>query len=111
MAVVADGAVAVASLSAIPAVSALGVAINAAIWPITLIAAGVAAVVGVVMLLADAFSAAEDETAGMTATTREQYYELQDLNAEYEEACATYGEKLRGGVEAKVSSGRPHGSV
>lgn len=101
VAVVAIGAVAVASLSAIPAVSALGVAINAAIWPITLIAAGVAAVVGVVMLLADAFSAAEDETAGMTATTREQYYELQDLNAEYEEACATYGENSEEALRLK----------
>lgn len=87
--VVAIAAVSVASLTAIPAVAALGATISAAIWPITLI---VAAVVGVVMLLASAFSAAEDETAGMTATTRAQYYELQDLNAEYEEACEKYGE-------------------
>lgn len=101
VAVVAIGAVAVASLTAIPAVAALGTAINAAIWPITLIAAGVAAVVGVVMLLADAFSAAEDETAGMTATTRAQYYELQDLNAEYEEACATYGENSEEALRLK----------
>lgn len=92
VAVVAIAAVATASLTAIPAVAALGTAISAAIWPITAIAAGVAAVVGVVLLLADAFSAAEDETAGMTATTRAQYYELQDLNAEYEEACEKYGE-------------------
>ena len=92
VAVVAIAAVSVASLTAIPAVAALGATISAAIWPITLIAAAVAAVVGVVMLLASAFSAAEDETAGMTATTRAQYYELQDLNAEYEEACEKYGE-------------------
>lgn len=91
-AAIAIAAVATTSLTAIPAVAALGTAISAAIWPITLIAAGVAAVVGVVLLLADAFSAAEDETAGMTAVTREQYYELQDLNAEYEEACDKYGE-------------------
>lgn len=32
------------------------------------------------------------QTEGMTAVTREQYYELQNLNAEYEEACAQYGE-------------------
>lgn len=92
VAVLAIAAVSVASLTAIPAVEAFGATLSAAIWPITLIAAGVAAVVGVVMLLANAFSAAEDETAGMTATTREQYYELQDLNAEYEEACEKYGE-------------------
>lgn len=85
VAVVAIAAVSVASLTAIPAVAALGATISAAILPITLI-------VGVVMLLASAFSAAEDETAGMTATTRAQYYELQDLNAEYEEACEKYGE-------------------
>lgn len=101
VAVVAIGAVAVASLTAIPAVAALGTAISAAIWPITLIAAGVAAVVGVVLLLADAFSAAEDETAGMTATTRAQYYELQDLNAEYEEACANYGENSEQALRLK----------
>lgn len=92
VAVVAIAAVSVASLTAIPAVAALGATISAAIRPITLIAVAVAAVVGVVMRLASAFSAAEDETAGMTATTRAQYYELQDLNAEYEEACEKYGE-------------------
>ena len=90
--VVAIAAVSVASLTAIPAVAALGTAISAAIWPITLIAIAVAAVVAAVLFLADAFSAAEDETAGMTATTRAQYYELQELNAEYEEACEKYGE-------------------
>lgn len=92
VAAVGIAAVSVASLTAIPAVAAFGATLSAAIWPITLIAAGVAAVVGVAMLLVDAFSAAEDETAGMTATTREQYYAIQDLEAEYENACETYGE-------------------
>lgn len=92
VAVVAIAAVSVASLTAIPAVAAFGATLSAAIWPITLIAAAVAAVVGAVLLLASVFSAAEDETAGMTAATRAQYYELQDLNAEYEEACEKYGE-------------------
>lgn len=85
-------AVSVASLASIPAIAAMGAAISTAIWPITLIAIGVAAVVGAVMLLVDAFSAAEDETRDMTAVTRKQYYELQDLNAEYEEACEKYGD-------------------
>lgn len=92
VAVVAIAAVSVASLTAIPAVAAFGATLSAAIWPITLIAAAVAVVVGAVLLLASVFSAAEDETAGMTAATRAQYYELQDLNAEYEEACEKYGE-------------------
>lgn len=69
-----------------------GVTLSAALWPITAVAAGIAAVVGVAMVLADVFGAAEDETAGMTAATRAQYYELQDLNAEYERACEQYGE-------------------
>lgn len=69
-----------------------GITLSAALWPITAIAAAIAAVVAVGLVLADVFGAAEDETAGMTATTREQYYELQDLNAEYERACEEYGE-------------------
>lgn len=101
VAAVAIAGVAAASLTAIPAVAALGTAISAAIWPITAIAAAVAAVVGVVLLLADAFSASEDETAGMTATTREQYYELQNLNAEYEEACEKYGENSEEALRLK----------
>ncbi len=84
--------VAIVSLKTIPAVAALGTAINAAIWPITLVALAIAAVTAGVLLLVDALAKGDEATAGMTATTREQYYELQDLNAEYEEACEKYGE-------------------
>lgn len=84
--------VSVASLTAIPAVAALGTAISAAIWPITAIAAAVAAVTAAVLFLANAFQEDLGETEGMTAATRAQYYALQDLNAEYEAACETYGE-------------------
>ncbi len=72
--------------------AAFGVTLSAAIWPITAIVAGIAAVVAIASKLISIFSAAEDETEGMTAVTRNQYYELQDLNAEYEEACDKYGE-------------------
>lgn len=72
--------------------AAFGVTLSAAIWPITAIVAGIAAVVAIASTLINIFSAAEDETEGMTAVTRNQYYELQDLNAEYEEACEKYGE-------------------
>lgn len=72
--------------------AAFGVTLSAAIWPITLIVAGIAAVVAIASALISVFSSAEDETEGMTAVTRNQYYELQDLNAEYEEACEKYGE-------------------
>lgn len=89
---IAIAAVAAASLTAIPAVTALGVAINAAILPITAIAVAIAAISAAVMLLVRDYDEMNGETAGMTAATREQYYELQDLNAEYEEACEKYGE-------------------
>lgn len=92
VAVVAIAAVSVASLTAIPAVAALGTAISTAIWPITLIAAAVAAVTAAVLFLVDAFQEDMGATEGMTAATRAQYYELENLNAEYEEACEKYGE-------------------
>lgn len=81
--------------------AAFGITLSAAIWPITLIVAGIAAVVAIASALIDCFSSAEDETAGMTAVTREQYYELQDLNAEYEEACEKYGENSEEALRLK----------
>lgn len=99
--VVGIGAVSVASLTAIPAVAALGAAISAAIWPITAIAAAIAVVSGVVMSLTQDYDTLNGETAGMTAATREQYYELQDLNAEYEEAVEKYGENSEEALRLK----------
>lgn len=81
--------------------AAFGVTLSAAIWPITLIVAGIAAVVAIASALIDCFSSAEDETEGMTAVTRQQYYELQDLNAEYEEACEKYGENSEEALRLK----------
>ena len=73
-------------------VTVFGVALNTAIWPITLIVAGIAALVAIAAVLINTLGGVNDETEGMTATTRAQYYELQDLNAEYEAACEQYGE-------------------
>lgn len=95
--VVGIGAVSVASLT----VAALGTAISAAIWPITAIAAAIALVSGVVMSLTQDYDTLNGETAGMTAATREQYYELQDLNAEYEEAVEKYGENSEEALRLK----------
>ena len=82
-----------AGTAAATAVTALfGTTLSAAIWPITAIAAAIAAVTAAVLFLVDAFQEDLGEVEGLTATTREQYYELQDLNAEYEEACEKYGE-------------------
>lgn len=85
-------AVTTATTVAIPAITAFGTALNAALGPIGWIAIGITALVAAGTALVAMLSDTSDETAGMTATTRAQYYELQDLNAEYEEACERYGE-------------------
>lgn len=74
------------------ATALFGTTLSVAIWPITAIAAAIAAVTAAVLFLVDALREDMGETEGMTAATRQQYYELQDLNAEYEEACEKYGE-------------------
>ncbi len=78
-----------------------GVSLSTAIWPITLVVAGITAVVAIVAALVDHYNAAEDETAGMTAATRAQYYELQNLNEEYDKACEKHGETSREALELK----------
>lgn len=91
--VVAGFALYAAGTAAATAVTALfGTTLSAAILPITEIAAAIAAVTAAALFLVDAFQEDLGEVEGLTATTREQYYELQDLNAEYEEACEKYGE-------------------
>lgn len=99
VAVVAFGAAAVAvhgvtlaTTVAIPALTAFGAAVYAALGPVGLAIAGVAAVAAGVAALVSMLDSAEDETEGMTAVTRAQYYELQSLNEEYERACEQYGE-------------------
>jgi len=76
----------------IPAIIGLGTAINAAMGPIGWIAIGIAAVTTAIVAFTAMSEKAEDETLSMTAATRQQYYELQDLQAEYDNACATYGD-------------------
>lgn len=77
---------------AIPAITAFGTALNVALGPIGWVALAITGVVAAGAALVAMMSDAEDETAGMTASTREQYYELKDLNEKYDEACAKYGE-------------------
>ena len=77
---------------AIPAITAFGTALNVALGPIGWVALAIAGVVAAGTALVAMMSDAEDETAGMTASTREQHYELKDLNEKYDEACAKYGE-------------------
>lgn len=77
---------------AIPAVTAFGVALNTALGPIGWVALAVTGVVAAVGALVALFQDSETEYDTWTASTKAQYDALQDLNAEYETACDTYGE-------------------
>jgi TP901 family phage tail tape measure protein len=81
-----------ATTTAIPAIVSFGVTLNAALGPIGWVAIGITALVAAGAAFIAMMDNMDDETAGMTATTREQYYELKDLNSEYERACEQYGE-------------------
>lgn len=81
-----------ATSSAIPAIVKFGASLNAALGPIGWVSLAIAGVVAAGTALALMWDKAEDETEGMTAVTREQYYELQELEAAYQDACDTYGE-------------------
>lgn len=91
---VALGATAVtfATTTAIPAITAFGVAMNAALGPIGWVALGITAVVAAGAALIAMLQKEETEYDTWTASTKAQYDALQDLNAEYEAACETYGE-------------------
>lgn len=93
--------VAFATTVAIPAITAFGAALNAALGPIGWISLAITGVVAAGAALIAMFSDAEDETAGLTQTSREQYYELQDLNAEYDKACEKYGENSEEALRLK----------
>lgn len=60
--------------------------------PIFLLVTAIVAATAALAAFAISMASVHDETEGMTATTRAQYYELQDLNAQYDEACEKYGE-------------------
>lgn len=94
-------AVAFTTTVAIPAVTAFGVAINTALGPIGWVALAIGGVVAAITAFTAMMGDAEDETAGMTAVTRQQYYELQDLNAEYDAAVEKYGENSEEALRLK----------
>ena len=92
VAAVAMVGVTVATTTAIPAIISFGVALNTALGPIGWVAIGITALTAAVAAFIAMNEENLGETEGMTAATRAQYYELQDLNAEYERACEQYGE-------------------
>ena len=81
-----------ATTTAIPAIVSFGVSLNTALGPIGWVAVGITALVAAGAALVAMLEEDMGETEGMTAATREQYYELQSLNEEYERACEQYGE-------------------
>ena len=87
-----SGFAVVTQTAVIPAIVAFATTLNTALGPIRWITIGVAALVTGVAAFVSMLEKTEDETAGMTAVTREQYYELQNLNGEYERVCAEQGE-------------------
>ena len=56
------------------------------------VTAGIAALSAAVVFLNEATSGEAKEIAGLTATSRAQYAELQNLQAEYDEVCASMGD-------------------
>ncbi len=82
----------VAATAAIPAIKKFAVALHSSLGPVGWVAAGISALVVAGLALASMFDGAEDETEGMTAAVRAQYYELKNLNSEYGDACEKYGE-------------------
>ena len=91
-AVALSGFAIVTTTNAIPAIISFGVALNTALGPIGWVAIGVTALTAAVAAFIAMNEENLGETEGMTAATRAQHYELQDLNAEYEKACEQYGE-------------------
>lgn len=80
--------IAVTKIAAV-ASAALGTTMTVVLGPIMLVAAAIGALAAGIIYFANT---TEDETAGMTASTKEQYNELRTLNDEYGEACERYGE-------------------
>ena len=85
----------------IPMVVEFGVTLNAALGPIGWVAIGITAVTAAVTAFIAMADEAEGEVAGLTATSKEQYYQLQDLNEEYERACSEYGENSEEALRLK----------
>lgn len=76
---------------AIPAITSFGVALNAALGPIGWVALGITGIVAAGAALIAMFQEEETEYDTWTASTKQQYDALQDLNSEYERAVETYG--------------------
>ena len=72
--------------------AALAGATSLALGPMVALAAGAATLVGVHVALKSAISHADEEALHLTQTSREQYFQMKELNTEYERAASKYGE-------------------
>lgn len=82
----------VAALASVPAFKAMAKAIWAAHGPIGLIVAGVAALVSGIVMLISWIGKQNEEFNSLTATSKQHYEQIEQLNSEYEETVALYGE-------------------
>lgn len=89
-AAVAEGAEASATTGAAAAQTGWNAAMFAS--PIFIITAAVAALTAGLVILREAFKEQAFETQTLSTATRQQYDEVDKLNAQYEEACRKYGE-------------------
>lgn len=89
-AAVAEGAEATATTGAAAAQTGLNTAMLAS--PIFIITAAVAALTAGLVILREAYKMQEFETQTLSTATKQQYDRVDELNAQYAEACEKYGE-------------------
>lgn len=85
----------------IPVIKELGAAINLNLGPIGWVAMAIGAVTTAIGVFCAMSEDAESEIDSLTASSREQYEELQSLSAEYEEACDRFGETSEQALDLK----------
>ena len=72
--------------------AAFGAIASTALWPITLIVAGVAALVAGITVLVNWLRDEDEEFLALDATSKQHAETMDDLNAQYDEAVSLYGE-------------------
>lgn len=78
--------------AAIPVVAAFSAVVNSALWPVIAIGAAVAALVAGITVLVNWLKNEDEEFMALDATSKQHIETMDDLNAQYDEAVALYGE-------------------
>lgn len=87
--------------AAIPAVTELGIAINAAIWPVTAVAAAIAALTAGIVYYSDKMNEANDVSDHLTSSSQKMADEIERLQTEYDDAVEVYGRNSEQALELK----------